>query len=323
MSATSRFPLRLVGGNAHPALARELAHELDAPLLPVEIGAFADGETRIHIEGELRGAAIAIVQPTCSPVNEHLLVLALLADAARAAGAVEVTAIVPYFGYARQEQRARPGDPRSAQVAGRLLACVGIDRLVIVDLHAPALESAFPMPTTLLQAEDLFLPRIKSWELRNPVVVSPDAGGMKRAQRLARSLGAPIAVVAKQRSGPDEAHALQVLGDVSGRPCLVVDDMASTGRTLAGAAEALRKAGSGELHAVVTHPVMAPGAAERLAAAGFTRFLTTDSVPVAPRPWMEIVSVAPMLAEAVRPASEKAMHNAKPDIAAEYSHLNG
>jgi len=300
MSMASRPPMRLVGGNAHPALTRELGRELDASLLPVDIGAFADGETRIHIEGEIQGAAVVIVQPTCPPVNEHLLVLALLADAVRAAGAVDVTAVVPYFGYARQEQRAHSGDPRSAQVASRLLGCVGIDRLVTLDLHAPALESALPMPMTLLYAEDLFLPRIESWGLRNPVVVSPDAGGMKRAQRFAAALSAPIAVIAKQRFGTDETRALQVLGDVNGRTCLLVDDMASTGRTLIGAAEVLRKAGSGEIHAVVTHAVMAPGAEERLAAAKFAHFLTTDSIPVAPKPWLEIVSIAPMLARTVR-----------------------
>lgn len=293
------LPLRLVGGNAHPELTRRISRELDAPELPVAIGAFADGETRVHIDGDMQGAAVVIVQPTCPPVNEHLLVLALLADAARAAGAAEVTAIIPYFGYARQELRSQSGDPRSAQVAGRLLASVGIDRIVTLDLHAPALESAFSMPTTILQPEELFSASIRNWGLRNPIVVSPDAGGMKRAQRLARILGAPIAVIAKQRTAADEPQVLQVLGDVAGRPCLIVDDMASTGRTLAGAAQALRNAGSGELYAVVTHAVMAPGAAERLAAVEFDRFLTTDSVPTAPEPWMEVVSAALLLAASV------------------------
>src|SRR5262249_38365727 len=153
--------------------------------------------TRVRVSEDVRNAAVFIVQPTCPPVNEHLMVLALLTDAVRAAGAARVTGIVPYFGYARQEQRNRPGDPRSAQVVGRLLGAVGLDHLVSVDLHAPALESALPMPATLLRAEELFLPRVKDWGIRDLVVVAPDAGGLKRAQRFAIALEAGLAVIAK------------------------------------------------------------------------------------------------------------------------------
>jgi ribose-phosphate pyrophosphokinase len=248
----------------------------------------------------VRDAAVFIVQPTCPPVNEHLMVLALLADAVRAAGAARVTGVVPYFGYARQEQRGRPGDPRSAQVVGRLLGAVGFDHLLTLDLHAPALESALPMPATLLRAEEVFLPRVQGWGVRDLVVVAPDAGGMKRAQRYALALGAPLAVIAKERPRPDAAAPLQVLGEVRGQACLIVDDMASTGRTLAGAADALRRAGAREVHAVFTHAVMAAGAADRLLAARLGRVLTSDSIPVSAGPWLEVVPVAPLLARAVR-----------------------
>jgi ribose-phosphate pyrophosphokinase len=292
--------VKLLAGNAHPALAEALARELDVPLLTGEVGAFADGETRVHVSQDVRDAAVVIVQPTCTPVNEHLMVLALLTDAVRAAGAARVTAIVPYFGYARQEQRGRPGDPRSAQVVGRLLGGVGIDHLVTLDLHTPALESALPMPATLLHAEEVFLPRVKSWGLRNLVVVTPDAGGLKRAQRYALALDAPLAVIAKERPRPDTTAALQVLGDVKGRVCLVVDDMASTGRTMAGAADALRQAGAREVRAIFTHAVMAPGAVDRLGAARFTGVLTSDSIPVSAGPWLEVVPIAPLLARTVR-----------------------
>jgi ribose-phosphate pyrophosphokinase len=292
--------VKLLAGNAHPALAAALAHELDVPLLTGEVGAFADGETRVHVSQDVRDAAVFIVQPTCLPVNEHLMVLALLADAVRAAGAARVTAIVPYFGYARQEQRSRPGDPRSAQVVGRLLDCVGLDHLVTLDLHAPALESALPMPATLLHAEEVFLPRVKSWGLRNLVVVAPDAGGLKRAQRYALALDASLAVIAKERPRPDTTATLQVLGEVKGRVCLIVDDMASTGRTMAGAADALRQAGAKEVRAIFTHAVMAPGAVDRLFAARFASVLTSDSIPVSAAPWLEVVPIAPMLARTVR-----------------------
>jgi ribose-phosphate pyrophosphokinase len=292
--------VKLIAGDAHPALARDLARELKVPLVTAEVGAFADGETRVHVAEDVRGAAVFLVQPTCPPVNERLMVLALLADAVRAAGAARLIGVVPYFGYARQERRGRPGDPRSAQVVGRLLGSVGLDHLVTLDLHAPALESALPMPATLLHAEEVFLPRLKGWGLRDVVVVAPDAGGLKRAQRLALALGAPLAAIAKDRPRPDAATPLQVLGEVKGRACLVVDDMASTGRTLAGAGAALRQAGAREVHAAFTHAVMAPGAAEILSAARFGKVLTTDSIPVAAAPWLEVVSVAPALARAAR-----------------------
>ena len=290
----------LVSGNAHPTLAREVAGQLGIPLTVAEVTAFADGETRLHIAGDVRDADVFIVQPTCPPVNDHLMVLALLADAIRAAGAARITAVVPYFGYARQEQRARSGDPRSAQVVCRLLGSVGIDHLITLDLHATALESALPMPTTMLRSEDLFLPVIKSWQVRDLAVISPDAGGMKRAQRYATTLEAPLAVIAKQRPRPDSAEQLQLLGEVRDRACVIVDDMASTGRTLSGAAEVLRLAGAREVRAIVTHPVMAPGALERLSTARFAKLLTSDSIPVTSNSAIEVVSMVPLLAKTIQ-----------------------
>lgn len=298
MSSRQRNPMLVIAGNAHPALADELSRTLKAPLVIPEIGAFADGETRLRVANDVRGTTVFIVQPTCPPVNDNLMVLALLADAVRAAGAARVVAIVPYFGYARQEQRSHPGDPRSAQVAARLLDCVGLDHLITLDLHAPALESALPMPATLLHAEEVFVPRVRNWGIRDLTLVSPDAGGLKRAQRYALELNAPLAAIAKERAGPDKAVPVQVLGEVQGRACLLVDDMASTGRTLAGAADALRKAGAREVHAIFTHAVMAPGAKDRLLAARFGKLLTSNSISVSDSTGLEIVPIAPLLARA-------------------------
>jgi ribose-phosphate pyrophosphokinase len=289
----------LLSGNAHPQLGAALARLMDLTPVVAEVAAFADGEMRVRVNDDLRDAAVFIVQPTCPPVNDNLMALALLTDAVRGAGAALVTGVVPYFGYARQEQRGRPGDPCSARVAAQLLGGVGLDHLVTLDLHAPALESALPMPATLLHADDVFLPVIKAWGERDVVVVSPDAGGLKRAQRYAVALGAPLAVIAKDRPRPDAATLLQVLGEVRGRTCLVVDDMASTGRTLAGAADALRRAGARQVHAAFTHAVMAPEAADRLAVARFGKLLTTDSIPVSPGSRLEVIPAAPLLARAV------------------------
>jgi ribose-phosphate pyrophosphokinase len=293
-------PLVLIEGDAHPALARSLARELGVEPHLAEVGAFADGETRVKLGADVRGAAVLLVQPTGPPVNDHLMVLALLADAARAAGAVRVTAVVPYFGYARQDRREGPGEPRSAQVAAKLLASVGIDHLVTLDLHDPALESALPMPATLLGAEEVFLPVIRGWGLKDVTVVAPDAGGVKRAQRYAAALGGRLAVVAKQRPRPDATATLAVLGDVAGRACLIVDDMVSTGHTLIGAATALLTLGAREVHATFTHPVMAPGALDRICAAPFDRMLTGDSIPPPASARVEVVSIAPVLARALR-----------------------
>ena len=289
--------IALIGGDAHPELGREIANQAQAPLIPVSISAFADGETRVRIEADVAGADLYIVQPTSAPANERLVSLALVADAARGAGAARITALMPYFGYARQDVRKHSGEPRSARLAARILSAAGIDRVVALELHSPALESAFDMPLVHLQADELMLPVVRD---RQYTIVSPDAGGLKRAQRYAMALGAPLAVVAKTRAAADVAVPLQVLGEVRGRACLVVDDIASTGRTIAGAAQALAAAGAREVHALFIHAVMAPGALERICAAGVRSIVTTDSVPGAPDARLQVVSIAPLFAKALR-----------------------
>jgi ribose-phosphate pyrophosphokinase len=244
----------------------------------------------------VRGSHVCIVQPTSTPTHERLMTLALLADAARAEGAARVSAVMPYFGYARQDVR-KPGEARSAQLAARLLGAAGFDEAIVLELHSPALESAFPMPVRHLRADDLLLPAIKP---RSFVLVSPDAGGVKRAQRYALALGAPLAVVTKERPGTDVATPLHVLGEVRGRDCMIVDDMASTGRTLAGAAQALAAAGAREVHAAFVHAVMAPGALERMREAGVRSIVTTDSVGPVSLPGVQVVPTAPLFVRALR-----------------------
>lgn len=289
--------LAIVAGDAHPELAHAIAAALGAPLVPSSVSAFADGETRVRLEGGVKGVHAAIVQPTSPPTNERLMTLALLADAARAGGAAHVSAVIPYFGYARQDVRGQPGEPRSASLVTRLLAAAGIERVFVLELHSPALESAFPMPVAQLQADALVLPLLRE---TGYAIVSPDAGGLKRAQRYATGLGAPLAVVTKDRPRADVATPLQVLGSVAGRACLIVDDMASTGRTIAGAARASLAAGAAEVHALFIHAVMAAGALERMREAGVRRIVTTDSVGAVEQAGVEVLACAPLFAEALR-----------------------
>jgi ribose-phosphate pyrophosphokinase len=291
--------IALAAGDAHPQLAQDLARLCGAVLVPTAISAFADGETRVRIEADVADADLYVVQPTSTPTSERLMTLALIADAARGAGAARITAVVPYFGYARQDVRKDAAEPRSARVAARLLASAGVDRIVVLELHSPALESAFDLPVVQLDADELMLPVVRGWGAADLTVVSPDAGGLKRAQRYASALAAPLAVVAKTRPRADVAVALQVLGDVRGRACLIVDDMASTGGTIAGAAQALLEAGAREVNALFVHAVMAPGALERISAAAVRRIVTTDSVRVAPAPRIQVVPIAPLLARAL------------------------
>jgi ribose-phosphate pyrophosphokinase len=296
-SSRARRPgIALAAGDAHPQLAQDLAQLCAATVVPTAVAAFADGETRVRIEADVADADLYVVQPTSTPTNERLMTLALIADAARGAGAARITAVVPYFGYARQDVRKSAGEPRSARVAARLLTAAGVDRIVALELHSPALESAFDLPVVQLEADELMLPVVRGWGVADLTVVSPDAGGLKRAQRYASALGAPLAVVAKTRPRADVAAALQVLGDVRGRACLIVDDMASTGGTIAGAAQALLAAGAREIDALFVHAVMAAGAVERIVAASVRRIVTTDSVRAAPDPRIQIVPIAPLLA---------------------------
>jgi len=297
--------IALVAGDGHPQLADEIARLAGAVLIRASVSAFADGEARIKIEADVRDADVYIVQPTSTPTNERLMTLALMTDAARCAGAGRITAVLPYFGYARQDVINNPGEPRSAQLAARFLHTAGIDRAVVLELHSPALESAFEMPLVHLRADELMVPTVREWKISDLTIVSPDAGGLKRAQRYAAMFGAPVAVVAKTRPAPDVAAALHVLGDVRGRSCLIVDDMASTGCTLVGAAEALMRSGARETHALFIHAVMAPGALDRIRASPLRRIVTTDSVPAAASAQLEVVSVAPLLAAAVKRLASK------------------
>lgn len=290
----------LLSGSAHPALAGALAGQLGQAPSECTVERFADGEVRVSLPAEVAGRTAVLVQPLAPEVHGHLMELLLMADAAKACGARRVVAVLPYVAYARQERRAQPGQPRSAQMLARLLEAAQLDELILLEPHVPALESVFRMPATVLDADAVLLEALRRWDLPQPVIVSPDAGGLKRAQRLADALAAPLGVIAKWRPSADQAAMRGVLGEVRDRTCVLVDDLASTGRTLCAAAEALRTAGAAEVHAAFVHAVMAPGTLQRLAAAPLERLLTTDSLPAPQHSRLEVVSVVRLLAEALR-----------------------
>ena len=290
----------LVSGGAHPDLAKNVAKELGVTLIVPEIAAFADGEIYVCVADDVRDASVAILQPTCPPVHDNFVTLALLADAVRNAGAARATAVTPYLGYARQDVRHHAGEARSFQIFSQMLDRAGIDHLIAVDIHSPVLESALPMTSTLLYVDRLFGECIRCWGISDAVIVTPDAGGLKRAERIAAALDPPLAAISKVRPHPDEAKSKQVLGDVYGRCCILVDDMISTGQTLISAASALYAARAEEVHAAFTHAVMAPGTEAKLVSSGIQRFLTTDSVPSSLGTRFELVSIVPLLAAAIR-----------------------
>lgn len=296
--------LTVFSGSAQPTLARAVASELGAALGKREIERFPDGECHVRILESVRGHDVYVVQPTGPPVEANLLELLLLSDACRRAGARELTAVVPYFGYARQDRRASGRESVGARLIGDLLGAGGLERVVALDLHSAALEAVFTLPLEHLSAVSLLADALRrSIAGANAVVVAPDLGAARLADRYGRLLGLPVAIVHKSRISGREVTVRGVTGHVDGRQPLIVDDMISTGGTIEAAARALAAAGSLPVAAVAaTHGLFVDGAEERLAKVGARRLIVTDSVtsPVGSRLPLEVVSVAPLLARAIR-----------------------
>jgi ribose-phosphate pyrophosphokinase len=289
-------------GTAHPALAAAVAARLGVPPGDRTLERFPDGELHVRLDESVRGDDVYLVQPTGPPVEAHLFELLLLADACRRAGAAGVTAVLPYFGYARHDRRAEGREPVAARLVADLLGAGGVQRVVAVDLHTPALEGVFGVPLEHLSAVPLLAEAARPWAGRDGVVVAPDLGAAKLADRYARRLGLPVAVVHKTRTGGATVTATALTGDVRGRAPLLVDDMISTGGTVEAAARAVLAAGARpEVTVVASHGLFVGPAVERLAALPLRRLLTTDSLPApaeAPLP-LQTESLAALLAEAV------------------------
>jgi ribose-phosphate pyrophosphokinase len=294
--------LQVFTGNAHPGLAQDITQNLDVQLGRATVGQWKNGETRIKIDESVRGSDVFVIQPLSHPVNHHIMEFLLIIDALRRASADRITAVIPYFGYARQEKKTSSREPISAKLVANMFVTAGVDRVLGVDMHAPAIEGFFDIPVDHLRATPLLARRYLE-EARAPIVaVSPDAGGVTRAEEFRARVGGSLAIISKQRPSADKTEMLEMVGDVDGRPAVIVDDMISTGSTLTVAAELLAERGASAIHAAATHGVFAEGALDLIARSPISKIYVTDTVPLPelPGPAMyEVVTVAPMLAEAI------------------------
>jgi ribose-phosphate pyrophosphokinase len=293
--------LKIFSGSANRPLAEEVAGCLGMELGHLELGRFSNGEVRVVIEESVRGDDIFVIQPTCQPANETLMELLILIDAFRRASARRVTAVIPYYGYARQDRKTRGREPITAKLVANLLTVAGADRVLTMDLHAGQIQGFFDLPVDHLSAIPLLAEYLREQNLPRPVVVSPDPGGVPRARDLADRLGYPMAIIDKRRPAPNVAEVMNVIGEVEGCTAVVVDDMIDTGGTIVEAVHALRKRGALRIVACATHPVLSGNAPELLHQAPLEEVVVTNTIPTHPErlPKMKVLSVAPLLAEAI------------------------
>jgi ribose-phosphate pyrophosphokinase len=304
-------PLKLFTGNAHPALAEEIARVLKTRVGNASVGRFPDGETDVKIMENVRGADCFIIQPTSYPANDNLMEILLITDALRRASAWRVTAVMPYYGYGRQDRKAEPRVPISAKLVADLLSASGTNRVLTLDLHAGQIQGFFDIPVDNLYASPVLVGYFKSKKFAEDklVVVSPDAGGVERARAFAKKLDCNLAIIDKRRLSPNEAAVMHVVGDVKGKIALIVDDMVDTAGTLVKSAQALKDSGAIRILATASHGILAGPAMERLAASPVEELIITNSVPLNGKAKqtdkVKVLSVASLLGEAIRRIHEE------------------
>ncbi len=295
--------VKIFTGRANPKLAEEIARYLGTQLGQVVIKNFSDGETYVQIKESVRGTDAFIIQPTCNPVNDNIIELVMMIDALKRASANSVTAVIPYFGYARQDRKSAGREPISAKLMADLITTAGATRVVAMDLHTGQLQGFFNTLTDHLYATPVLHHYIQQKNLDKPVVVSPDAGGVERARVYAKKLNCPIAIIDKRRSAHNVAEVFNIIGDVKGRTAIIVDDMIDTAGTVCSAARLIMDEGAQAVYAMAAHPVFSGPAVERLAGSVFTEVIVTNSIPLSPEAEKldKIVqlSVAPILGEAI------------------------
>jgi ribose-phosphate pyrophosphokinase len=305
--------IKLVAGNSNPVLAQDIAKALGIELTKAVVRRFADMEIFVEIQENVRGSDMYILQSTSFPANDNLMELLIITDALRRSSARRITAVIPYFGYARQDRRSGSRTPISAKLVANLITHAGVDRVMTLDLHAGQIQGFFDIPTDNLYAAPLMVRDIKDrFDLSKTMVISPDVGGVARARGLAKRINTPLAIVDKRRERPGESEVMNVIGDVSGYNCILVDDIVDSGGTLVNAAEALIKHGAKEVSAYITHGVLSGGAAARIASSRLKELVITDSIlpteAVNKAPNIRTITVAGLIAEAIgRTAAEESV----------------
>ena len=300
----------LFSGNANPKLAQDIAGYLNMPLGKINVGRFSDGEVMVEIMENVRGRDVFIVQSLCAPANDNLMELLVMADALRRASTAKVTAVIPYMGYTRQDRRPRSARvPITAKVVANMIGAVGIDRVLTVDLHADQIQGFFNMPLDNVYASPVLLGDIWKHKYANQIVVSPDVGGVVRARAVAKRLeDAELAIIDKRRPNPNESEIMNIIGDVEGRTCVIVDDLVDTAGTLCNAANALKEHGADKVVAYCTHAVLSGNAIKNIKASRLDELVVTDTVPLsgeaASCDKIRQLSVAAMLAESIRRVCE-------------------
>jgi ribose-phosphate pyrophosphokinase len=296
--------LKIFSGRAHPALAQEICQYLKLPVGEMTLYNFSDGEEYCQIDENVRGADVFVVQPTCSPVNDHVMELFLMLDAFRRSSAARITAVMPYFGYGRQDKKDKPRVPIAAKLMADLLTAAGADRILTMDLHAAQIQGFFNIPVDHLFAAPVFLDAIRSLDLSDLVIVSPDVGGVARARAIGKRLGASLAVIDKRRMGKNETEVLHVVGDVEGKNVILLDDIIDTAGTLVQAEAALREQGAKRTFGAAVHPVLSGPALDRIGGSKMETLLVTNTIPVevavAKCPRIRPLSIAPLLGEAIQ-----------------------
>jgi ribose-phosphate pyrophosphokinase len=296
--------ISLFSGNANLALGGAIAHQLQTPLGRVKAGRFSDGEIAVEIGENVRGSEVYLIQSTCAPVNDSIMEMLIIADALRRSSAESITAIMPYYGYARQDRKVAGRTPISAKLVADLITTAGIDRVLTVDLHAGQIQGFFNIPVDNLYAMPVLLDEIRALKLDEPVMVSPDAGGVERARAYAKRMNSTLAIIDKRRERANVSEVMHIIGDVKDRDCVLLDDMIDTAGTLTNAARALADAGARRVYAAATHAVLSGPAVHRIVDSPLVQVIVTDSIPLRGEaqssPKFRQASLAPLLGEAIR-----------------------
>ena len=301
--------MKIFTGTAHRALAEEICQSLSVPLGESSFTRFSDGEGYFQILENVRGEDVFVIQPTCRPVDRNLMELLLMIDAFKRASARRITAVLPYFGYARQDRKDKPRVPISAKLVADLLSTAGASRALTMDLHVPQIQGFFDIPVDHLFAAPVMMGYFQKLHLPGLVVVSPDAGGTERARAYAKKLHASLAIIDKRRVKPNEAAVVNIIGDVAGRTALIVDDLVDTAGTLVKSAEALAKQGATRVYACCTHPVLSGPATQRIAGSNLTELVVANTIPLSPEASqcrdIRVLSVAGLLGKAIQSIHEE------------------